>query len=117
MRVGVEHHLELAVAAILRLADEGQAVRLAADVDRFQRAADAVEIAVELHQPVGRRLHFLHQLVPGGAVGALAQGVEQERAVFGRRGGAGDRGDEKGEEDGEAHGGGGGHGAGPVRTL
>ena len=42
-------------------------------------ARDAVEVPIELNEPVGRRLHELHQFVPRCAIGRLAmQRVEQK---------------------------------------
>ena len=97
---GVEQHLELVARAVRRFADEGKLVGLCVDRDRNHLAGLAVEVLVELHQPVGRRLHSFHQLFPGGAVRAQPQNVEQE-GLLGRARGAGEN--EQSDGGGEAH--------------
>ena len=57
---------------------------------------DAVEIPVELHQPVGRRLHLLHQPVPGCAIGASAGSTSNRKVCSAAPGGAGEN---EGEEE------------------
>src|SRR5271165_2828499 len=80
----VEQNDEFVGLAIGRLADEGYRIGLAVDGQFADLTRDAVEILVELDEPVGRRLDELHQLVPGRMIGRLAvQRVEQE---FGFRG-------------------------------
>ena len=45
-------------------------------------AGDAIEVPVELNEPVGRRLDELHQFLPRGVIGRLAvQRVEQKRRL------------------------------------
>ena len=79
----LEQRLELAAGAVRRLADIGELVGLAVDRDRHELAREAVEVLVELHQPVRRRLHVLHQLVPCRAVGVRPQRVEQKHLLLG----------------------------------
>src|SRR5271163_3951750 len=100
LAAGVEQHLELVARAVRRFANEGKLVGFCVDRDRDHLAGLAVEVLVEMHQPVGRRLHIFHQPFPGRAVKAQPQYVEQE-GLLGRARGA----DEKEESDGggEAH--------------
>ena len=83
--------------AVRRLADERYFIGLAVDGDARHLPGDAIEVLVELNEPVGSRLHELHQLFPRGMIGRLAvQGVEQKsRLLFRRVRGAGEN--DKGE--------------------
>jgi hypothetical protein len=84
--VGVEQDDELVFSAVRWLANERYFIGLAVYGEARHLPGDAIEILIELSEPVGSRLHQLHQFVPRGVVGRFAmQGVEQKSRLLFRR--------------------------------